>query len=331
MKKKIVCLTGAILICMLLSTCGFATERSDAEKVVAKETVEVSSKEITEPEELTKAKNYDIAGISYDTMKGIETEAITEVLDSGTVLIINNANDEELGQIADKLRLEYDETEKTQMQATIGACLRKQENGSYLLNEIVAEIAKPRDGKKVIAPDEEEVKKALEWLERNAKIDLVEQYHEIKGEDMRFDALTSSASSSSNGSTNQLIGKSFTKKSVYYYLYSTSNPENGYTIYLSSQDSSKYHLATIHICMIGLKVKSDGNETIDFFVAEFTAAAKNDLKVKEFHGKLGTPAESRYNVLWASQLDSDSTQSVSVNVRVLAVEAPILTHIRLGG
>lgn len=60
MKKKIVCLTGAILICMLLSTCGFATERSDAEKVVAKETVEVSSKEITEPEELTKAKNYSL-------------------------------------------------------------------------------------------------------------------------------------------------------------------------------------------------------------------------------------------------------------------------------
>ena len=83
---------------------------------------------------------------------------------------------------------------------------------------------------------------------------------------------------------------------------------------MSSQDSSKYHLATIHICMIGLKVKSDGNETIDSFVADFTAAAKNDLKVKEFHGKLGTPAESRYNVLWASQLDSDSTQSVTVNV-----------------
>lgn len=312
MKRKICVLTIVILLCTLFSACGALMERADTGKPAAKETAEVYSKEITQPEKLAEAKKCDIAAISFDTVKEVESEAIAEVLDSGTVLVIHDVNDERLEQIADKLRLEYTETEKTQMQTTIGACLRKRENGSYLLSEVVAEIAKPRVEKKVLMPDEEEVKKSLDWLAKNAKIDLAEQYHEIKEEDMRFAALADSVYADSNGSENRQIGKFFADQSVFYYLYATSNPENGHTMYLSNQDSSKYQLAMIHICMVGWNVKTDGNRTIDSFVADFTVAAKNDVKVKEFHGKLRTPAESRYNVLWASHLDSARSVTVTM-------------------
>ena len=294
MKHRMYVLTAAILICALFSACGALMERADTEKPAAEETAEVCPKEITQPEKLAEAKTYDIAGISFDAVKEVEAEAIAEVLDSGTVLVIYDVNDEKLEQIADKLRLEYTETEKTQMQTTIGACLRKRENGSYLLSEVVAEIAKPRVEKKVLMPDEEEVKKSLDWLAKNAKIDLAEQYHEIKEEDMRFAALADSVYADSNESENRQIGKFFADQSVFYYLYATSNPENGHTIYLSNQDSSKYQLAMIHICMVGWNVKTDGNRTIDSFAADFTVAAKNDVKVKEFHGKLRTPAEDVY-------------------------------------
>lgn len=64
--------------------------------------------------------------------------------------------------------------------------------------------------------------------------------------------------------------------------------------------------------MVGWNVKTDGNRTIDSFAADFTVAAKNDVKVKEFHGKLRTPAESRYNVLWASHLDSARSVTVTM-------------------
>ena len=312
MKRKICVLTIVILICALFSACGALMERADTGKPAAEETAEVCSKEITQPEKLAEAKKYDIAGISFDAVKEVEAEAIAEVLDRGTVLVIYDVNDEKLEQIADKLRLEYTETEKTQMQTTIGACLRKRENGSYLLSEVVAEIAKPRVEKKVLMPDEEEVKKSLDWLAKNAKIDLAEQYHEIKKEDMRFAALADSVYADSNEPENRQIGKFFADQSVFYYLYTTSNPENGHTIYLSNQDSSKYQLATIHICMVGWNVKTDGNRTIDSFAADFTVAAKNDVKVKEFHGKLRTPAESRYNVLWASHLDSARSVTVTM-------------------
>ena len=312
MKRKICVLTIVILICALFSACGVLMERADTGKPAAEETAEVCSKEITQPEKLAEAKKYDIAGISFDAVKEVESEAIAEVLDSGTVLVIYDVNDEELEQIADKLRLEYTETEKTQMQTTIGACLRKRENGSYLLSEVVAEIAKPRVEKKVLMPDEEEVKKSLDWLAKNAKIDLAEQYHEIKEEDMRFAALADSVYADSNEPENRQIGKFFADQSVFYYLYATLNPENGHTIYLSNQDSSKYQLAMIHICMVGWNVKTDGNRTIDSFAADFTVAAKNDVKVKEFHGKLRTPAESRYNVLWASHLDSARSVTVTM-------------------
>lgn len=312
MKHRMYVLTAAILICALFSACGALMERADTGKPAAEETAEVCPKEITQPEKLAEAKKYDIAGISFDAVKEVEAEAIAEVLDRGTVLVIYDVNDEELEQIADKLRLEYTQTEKTQMQTTIGACLRKRENGSYLLSEVVAEIAKPRVEKKVLMPDEEEVKKSLDWLAKNAKIDLAEQYHEIKEEDMRFAALADSVYADSNEPENRQIGKFFADQSVFYYLYATSNPENGHTIYLSNQDSSKYQLATIHICMVGWNVKTDGNRTIDSFAADFTVAAKNDVKVKEFHGKLRTPAESRYNVLWASHLDSARSVTVTM-------------------
>ena len=310
---KLYVLTAAILICTLFSACGALTESADTEKAAAQENAEVYSKEITQPEKLAEAKKYDIAAVSFDTVKEVESEAIAEVLDSGTVLVIHDVNDERLEQIADKLRLEYTETEKTQMQTIIGACLRKRENGSYMLSEVVAEIAKSRVEKKVLTPDEEEVKKSLDWLAKNAKIDLAEQYREVKSEDMRFAALADSVCADANESENRQIGKTFADQSVFYYLYAMSNPENGHTMYLSNQDSSKYQLAMMHICMVGCNVKTDGNRTIDSFAADFTVAAKNDVKVKEFHGKLGTPAESRYNVLWASHLDS--AQSVTVTIR----------------
>lgn len=312
MKHRMYVLTIVIVICALFSACSALMERADTGKPAAEETAEVCPKEITQPEKLAEAKKYDIAGISFDAVKEVESEAIAEVLDSGTVLVIYDANDEKLEQIADKLRLEYTVTEKTQMQTTIGACLRKRENGSYLLSEVVAEIAKPRVEKKVLMPDEEEVKKSLDWLAKNAKIDLAEQYHEIKEEDMRFAALADSVYADSNEPENRQIGKFFADQSVFYYVYATSNPENGHTIYLSNQDSSKYQLATIHICMVGWNVKTDGNRTIDSFAADFTVAAKNDVKVKEFHGKLRTPAESRYNVLWASHLDSARSVTVTM-------------------
>ena len=311
-KKKICSLIAAVLICAISSSCDFAVDKASTAKAAENTAIEVYSKEITNPEELMEAENYDIASASFRAAEEFESEAITKVLDKGTILVINNVNDKGLKQIGDKLHLDYAETEKTPLQTTIGACLRKQKDGSCLLSEVVAEIAKPRAGKKVIEPEAEEVKKSLDWLEKNAKIDLIEQYHEIKGEDLRFAALA--AASTSTGSTAQLPEKSFADKSVYYYLYSTSNPGNGYTIYSGNQDSSKYHLATIHICMTGIKVKTDGNRTIDSFAADFTVNAKNDLKVKEFHSKLGTPAESGYNILWASQLASDSSQTVTTNV-----------------
>ena len=320
MKKKIYVLIVAVLICALLSACEFTVGKVSTAKTVDKTvdetvnetTIEVYSKEITSPKELMKAENYDIAGASFRAVEEAEPEAVTKLLDKETILIVNNINDKELKLIADKLRLDYIETEKTPMQTTIGACLRKQEDGSYLLSEVAAEIAKPRAGKKVTEPNEEEVKKSLAWLEKNAKIDLIEQYHEIKGEDLRFSALA--AAPPSDEATEQVLGKPFAAKSVYYYLYAASNPENGHPIYLSNQDSSKYHLATIHICMIGVKVKTDGNRTIDSFAADFTANAKNGLNVKEFQSKLETPEESRYNILWASQLDSDSVQAVTTSV-----------------
>lgn len=280
MKHRMYVLTAAILICALFSACGALMERADTGKPAAEETAEVCSKEITQPEKLSEAKQYDIAGISFDAVKEVESEAIAEVLDSGTVLVIYDVNDEKLEQIADKLRLEYTETEKTQMQTTIGACLRKRENGSYLLSEVVAEIAKPRVGKKVLMLDEEEVKKSLDWLAKNAKIDLAEQYHEIKEEDMRFASLADSVYADSNESENRQIGKFFADQSVFYYLYATSNPENGHTMYLGNQDSSKYQLATIHICMVGWNVKTDGNQTIDSFAADFTVAAKERCEGK---------------------------------------------------
>ena len=312
MKTKISSLIVTILICTLFYSCEFSADRASTAKIVDKVTIEVYSKEITNQENLMEAENYDIASASFRAIEEVESEEITEVLDKGTILVINNVNDKGVKQIADKLYLDYIETEKTPLQTTIGACLRKQEDGSYLLSEVVAEIAKPRVGKKVIEPKSKEVKKSLDWLEKNAKIDLTEQYHEIKGEELRFTTLA--AVSTSTGVNTQLPEKSFADKSVYYYIYSTSNPGNGYSIYSGYQDSSKYHLATIHICMTGVKVKTDGNRTVDSFVADFTANAKNDLKVKEFHSKLGPPAESRYNILWASQLVSDSSQTITTNV-----------------
>ena len=312
MKKIISTLLVTILICTMFSTCGFAAKSTTSE--VKKETLKFYSKEFGRLDNIMDAKNYDIAGVDYEAVKEVKADNVKQILDHGTIMVINHADNTELQKLADELDILYAAEEKTSMQTTIGACLRKQDDDSYLMSEVIAEIAKQKIGNTIVEPNEEEIKKSLAWLEQNAKIDLTQQYYEATTENKRFAELSASNSSSSSGSTDQLMGKSFARKSVYYYLYSTSSSDNNYTIYLDNQDSSKYQLGVIHICMIGLKTKTDGKETIDSFVADFTATAKNDLKVKEFHGKLGTPAESRYNIYSASELEPDSSHEVSASL-----------------
>ena len=98
MKHRMYVLTAAILICALFRRAALLMERADIGKPAAEETAEVCPKEITQPEKLAEAKKYDIAGISFDAVKAVESEAIAEVLDSGIVLVIYDVNDEKLSR-----------------------------------------------------------------------------------------------------------------------------------------------------------------------------------------------------------------------------------------
>ncbi len=106
----------------------------------------------------------------------------------------------------------------------------------------------------------------------------------------------------------------FAEASVYYYLY-----------------AERSLLSIMQTCMYAFNTKTDGDSTIDTFTADFTVSAQKNLKIRTFRGELATPEEARYNVLHASQLDSDSVWTVRLGLSVNGVKLSRKSACKAGG
>lgn len=308
-----------LAVCLLVVTfaaCGSMAEQTAAEAEAAQTQTsvkEIKTGEITTVAEAEKAGDCDIVGVDCNVVQDIRPAALRKLLDGGTILVIRHVDGEVVTQIAEALQVVYAKAKTTDLQTTIGACLRKRSDGAYLLSEIVAEIAKPRFGKKVTTPEEDEAQEELRWLEEEAEIDLLRQYYQIEGEEMRFAALQEEMTLDSDR-LRQWEEERFAEASVYYYLY-----------------AERSLLSIMQTCMYAFNTKTDGDSTIDTFTADFTISAQKNLKIRTFRGELATPEEARYNVLHASQLDSDSVWTVRLGLSVNGVKLSRKSACKAGG
>lgn len=288
-KSKILVVSIALVVVLLIITSAFLDTQSTTGISVEKD-YEVTK--ITKAEALSKLGRTDVVKANGSTLLNASLSELNHMLNNSKISVVENINQEEIATIAEKLNARFYSVELADGQQTIGAVITKDNSGKIKVTEVIAEVADELIGGKLIRTDAEKAASFLEWLGKNATLDIDGIYND-------FESTTSENAVNAAASL-------FGDVSVFRYLYTAPYAEDS-TEYESSPDSSRYLLATTKVVLYGYKAKTSGTTTYDSFKADIYVNPKNALKVHTFNTNLYTTTNTRYDILSATVIESDSS------------------------
>ncbi len=266
-KSKILVVSIVLVVVLLTITSAFPDTQSTTGTSVEKD-YEVTK--ITKAEALSKLGRTDVVKANGSTLLNASLSELNHMLNNSKISVVENINQEELATIAEKLNARFYSVELADGQQTIGAVITKDNSGKIKVTEVIAEVADELIGGKLIRTDAAKAASFLEWLGKNATLDIDGIYNDFE-------------STTSENAVNA-AASSFGDVSVFRYL-----------------------LATTKVVLYGYKAKTSGTTTYDSFKADIYVNPKNALKVHTFNTNLYTTTNTRYDILGATVIESDSS------------------------
>lgn len=306
MKRKIG--IGVLISLVVLSTLTIACATTDSvfdsrdEEIFKNEnTRKYEVKNATDVDSLRNCSKADVVRTKGSLMLEASADNIKYMLAHSQINVVENIEQEELITLSKRINAEFNPVILSEGQKTVGAVITTNELGVTQISEVIAEVAAREFLGKVDETDVAKNEYFLNWLSENAILDIDGIYGDYYKTRMN--------------ASSRAVASSFGDTSIYRYLYTAPYEENS-TEYESVKDSSRYLLATTKITIYGYKVKTSGTTTYDSFKAYFNVTPHNDLRLTSFNTNLYTPDNVKYDVLGATEIESDSSASSSRTITI---------------
>ncbi len=152
---------------MCISMTGCSEPEKDTGQIVDKQ---ISSADVSTGKELTQMGNIEAATVKKELITSQNVPRLKEALDNGTILAVNNLDENEAVRIAKTFGISYEPTEAADTQALQGILIRADLDGAYQIEEVVAEIVQRTDDETAL--NQRQMEEQLSAIREDEMIDV---------------------------------------------------------------------------------------------------------------------------------------------------------------